>query len=357
MRLDRCVCSRLRSAFTIVELLVVIAIIAILVALLLPAVQTARGLARSAQCVNNLRELGIASKSFHTFEKRERSTNWVTELRPFYERQDAMLKCPDNLVGATSYGMNNRGHCFEQHDDMKVYFVDYESTDAKVTDVGATGCDDWDKHRAPRHLGRTLNILYWDGHVETRRPDLVDPCVLAIHNSTWKPHRPCDNNSGNSNGCGLTGIYFTGPGQSGTSATRTDGTIHLPFGNSQFFGRPYDVPLPGANPNSSSPLRSAVWRGQIKANSSEPYTFYLSVDNEAYLFVGGSQVLHRIAGGAAMVQQYQASSPVFMTANQWVDIEIRLEEYHAGSPTHISVFWQSPSTPRGEIPSCNMRPQ
>jgi prepilin-type N-terminal cleavage/methylation domain-containing protein/prepilin-type processing-associated H-X9-DG protein len=53
-------------AFTLIELLVVIAIIAVLIALLLPAVQAAREAARRAQCVNNLKQMGIALHNYET---------------------------------------------------------------------------------------------------------------------------------------------------------------------------------------------------------------------------------------------------------------------------------------------------
>ena len=179
-----------RAAFTLVELLVVIAIIGILIALLLPAVQSAREAARRIQCTNNLKQIALAVHNFESVYKgipsshhRDEHPTWFVKILPFME----------DVAQADCWTLNARWH--RAYDD-----------------------------------GRILNKRCWQNQVSSYRcpsrfrpsdftPGQEDPIPLF----DGEPHPPAPygdyaGNGGTENCCCPPGITFWPPGAYGGSS-------------------------------------------------------------------------------------------------------------------------------------------
>ena len=131
---------RPRGGFTLIELLVVIAIIAILVALLLPAVQQARAAARRTQCQNNLKQIGVALHGFHETHRALPPARLIInrERLNYLTGRDRGLDEPSWMVWILPY--MEQAAAFEQWDLYRTFLENPESARKHV--VPAYLCPD-----------------------------------------------------------------------------------------------------------------------------------------------------------------------------------------------------------------------
>lgn len=218
---------RSRSALTLVESLVVVTIIGVLIALLLPAVQAARSAARRTQCLNNLKQVGLAFQMYvdshdGQFPKGADDPNdrgsWIYTLAPFAENVDAVRVCPDDPHAQAWLQQRRTSYLFNEYLGMAVVdgverLDQLEATSRTM--VALEGSDFRDPNRAygaldhahpskwfrknfvalnltwsqlereiqpDRHQGRIANYLYADGHVQAIPEQSIHSWATAGYN-------------------------------------------------------------------------------------------------------------------------------------------------------------------------------
>ena len=178
--------------FTLVELLVVIAIIAVLVAILMPAVQRVRASSRATQSKNNLAQIGKAMKHYEGLGRGNfNHTNWQEKILPYIDEQDNVFVDPSDDNGPVSYALTNKVAKFGSGDFKKIAVIESDDEAIVIENLDcAGGTATITGEPAVRHLG-TVNALLYGGSVKTFELadiDLADTSQVPLV-IWWLPDR------------------------------------------------------------------------------------------------------------------------------------------------------------------------